>query len=127
MDYLTVKEVAEIANLSERHVRRKCKDSSLNSTERINVSNGRTEYMIPVSALPENLQTKYYAKLKKGAGTAPELREEPASKPVKKVIKKRFEEYTAEQREEIAMWCVRKFSSLVRGAGRGAGIRICES
>ena len=104
MDYLTVKEVAELKGCSERYIKTLCKNENFQATQELN-SKGRPKYLIPVSALSESLQAKYYAKLKKGAGTAPELREEPVSKPVKKVIKKRFEEYTAEQREEIAMWC----------------------
>lgn len=104
MDYLTVKEVAEICGKSERHVRRMCQSESLKSTKTTNDSNGRTSYMIPLSALSDDLKAKYYARLKKEIGTAPELKEPPLKQP-KKVIKKPFEEYTAAQRAEMALWC----------------------
>lgn len=103
MEYLTVKEAAELKGCSEQYVKKLCKDNKLQSIQEIN-SKGRPKYLIPVSALPEDLQAKYYARLYKEAGTAPELKEH-VSKPVKKVIKKPFEQYTAEQRAEIALWC----------------------
>ena len=103
MDYLTVKEAAELKGCSERYIKELCKSGKLQAEQQLN-NKGRPKYMIPVSALPEDLQAKYYARLHKEAGTAPELKE-PVSKPVKKVFKKPFEEYTEDQRKEIAMWC----------------------
>lgn len=61
--------------------------------------------MIPISALPENLQARYYSRLKQEAGTAPELKEEPSSKEVQKPVKKPFEDYSEQERKEIAFWC----------------------
>lgn len=104
MDYLTMQEVASIKGCSWQNIQRLIKECRIEYIQEFN-SKGRPKYLIPVTSLPEELQLKYYKKQRTGAGTAPELKEEPASKPVKKVIKKRFEEYTAEQREEIAMWC----------------------
>lgn len=63
--------------------------------------------MIPVSALPEDLQARYYAKLRKDTGLAPELIDNKPVKALKKsekTIKKTFEEYSQAEREEMAEW-----------------------
>lgn len=63
--------------------------------------------MIPISALPEDLQAKYYARLKRETGLAPELEndDKTALKQHKKTIKKAFEEYSQAERAEMAEWC----------------------
>ncbi len=104
MEYLTVKEVAELKGCSEQYIKKLCKDNKLQSFQEIN-SKGRPKYCIPVTALPEDLQIKYRKQLHKETGTAPELKELPALKTSKKVIKKPLEEYTENQRDEIALWC----------------------
>ena len=55
MDYLTVKEFSKLSGYSERHSRRICENSTIESNKKINSSNGRISYMIPVSALSEDL------------------------------------------------------------------------
>ena len=83
MDYLTVAEMADLKN---------CK--------------GRMKYMIPVSALSEDIQAKYYAKIKKDAGLAPEVIEDKPEKPVKsKKQSRRFEELSADERIKLSLWC----------------------
>lgn len=67
----------------------------------LNPETNKMRYMIPVSALSEELKVKYYNQLKSEAGTAPEIKESAVLKPRKKA----FEKYTAEERAEIALWC----------------------
>ena len=105
MDYLTVKELAELKGCSERYIQRLVKSNKMVAEEQINISNNQICYMIPVSTLPEDLKAKYYNNLKKEVGTAPELIESKPLKQSKKTVKRRFEEYTAEERTEIALWC----------------------
>ena len=108
LDYLTVKEFSELSGYSERHARRICQNGTVNSKSKKNTSNGRISYTIPVSSLPEDLQAKYYAKLKKDTGLAPELMEDKSEKTLKKPlksVKKAFEEYSQAEREEMSTWC----------------------
>ncbi len=60
--------------------------------------------MIPASSLPEDLQAKYYKKIKSEVELSPELKEPLVLKQPKNTVKKRFEEYTKKEREEIALW-----------------------
>ncbi len=103
MDYLTVEEFADLKKCTVQYTRRLLKEGKIASIQEIN-SKGRPKYLIPVSALPENLQAKYYSQMKQEAGVAPELKEEPDSKPVKKAFKKHFEDYSEHERERIAFW-----------------------
>ena len=103
MDYLTVKEAAELKGCSERYIKKLCKDGNIQAEVKPHPQNKQPCYMIPVSALPEELKTKYYKQLKAEARTAPELKEIGSLKPSKNVIKKAFEEYSAEERAEIAL------------------------
>ncbi|MCM1008757.1 MAG: hypothetical protein NC485_12715 [Ruminococcus flavefaciens] len=105
MDYLTVKELAELKGCSERHAKRIIKEGKIQAEMRIDPEIKQERYMIPVSTLPEDLKAKYYNNLKKEAGTAPELIETEVLKPHKKAVKRPFEEYTADERAEIALWC----------------------
>lgn len=57
MDYLTVREVAEIKECSERYIKRLCKDGKPTSIQTTSCK-GRMKYMIPVSALSE--QSRLY-------------------------------------------------------------------
>lgn len=104
VDYLTVKELAELKGCSERHAKRIVKEGKIQAEMQIDPEIKQERYMIPVSTLPEDLKAKYYNNLKKEAGTAPELIESETLKPHKKAVKRRFEEYTSEERAEIALW-----------------------
>lgn len=107
MDYLTVKETAKLKGCSERYIRKLIGNGEIFSESIINTSNGHTCHSIPVSALPEDLQARYYAKLKRDAGLAPELESDnkTALKQCKKTVKKAFEEYSQTEREKMAEWC----------------------
>ena len=103
MDFLTVKEYAELKECSERYVKRLCKEGKIPSEQRPHPQNKKLCYMIPVSALSEELKIKYYKNLKSGVKLAPELNESPVLKSSKKTVKKRLEEYTESERNEIAL------------------------
>lgn len=108
MDYLTVKETAELKGCSERYIQRLIKNGKIVSEQVNNIYNNQPCYMIPVSALPEDLQARYYAKLRKDTGLAPELTEDKSENALKKPsksVKKAFEEYSQAEREEMATWC----------------------
>lgn len=104
MDYLTVKEAAGLKGCSERYIKRMAKEGKLQAEIQFDSEIKQERYMIPLSSFPENLQTKYYSRLKAETGTAPEPIAEPL-KPSKNAVKKRLEEYTADERVIIAKWC----------------------
>lgn len=72
MDYLTVAELAELKNCSVQYIKRICKDGKMLTELQPHPQNKQLCYMIPVSALPEDLQAKYYRKKKTEAGILPE-------------------------------------------------------
>ncbi len=105
VDYLTVKELAELKGCSERYIKQIAKSGKIKAEIQFDNEIKQERYMIPVSTLPDDLKAKYYNNLKKEAGTSPELIEPQALKQHKNAVKKRFEEYTADERTEIALWC----------------------
>lgn len=105
MEYLTIKEAADLKGCQPQYIQKLAKDGKLAAEQREHPQNHKMCYMIPLSSLPEELQLKYYNRLKQEAGTAPELKETAALKAPKKTVKKAFEEYTAEERKEIVLWC----------------------
>lgn len=61
--------------------------------------------MIPISSLPEDLQTKYYSQKRSEAGLEPVVKPvKKALKQSKKPVKTSIEEFSEAEREEIAMW-----------------------
>jgi len=105
VDYLTVKEVAELKSCSKRYIQRLIKNGKMVSEQTNNIYNNQPCYIIPVTALPEDLQAKYYAKLKKEIAM-PELKETPESKPEKKVRTSRtFEKLSDQERQQLNFWC----------------------
>ena len=109
MNYLTIKEFSELSGYSERHSRRICQNETISSTSEINSSNGRISYMIPVSALPEDLQAKYYKQKRTETGILPE-KNEPENTPQTafkyrlKGVSKAFEEFSEKERAVIKFW-----------------------
>ncbi|MDE6540026.1 MAG: integrase, partial [Ruminococcus sp.] len=106
MEYLTVKETAELKDCSERYIQRLIKNGKMFSELENNIYNNQPCYMIPVSALPEDLQAKYYARLKKDTGLEPELTENKPEKPIKaKKQSRSFEKLSADERTRLNFWC----------------------
>lgn len=75
LDYLTVTEMANLKKCSIQYVKRICKEGKIKTELQPHPQNKQPCYMIPVSALSEDLQARYYARLKKDTGLAPELME----------------------------------------------------
>ena len=110
MEYLSVKEIAELKGCSERYVKKTIQDGKLEAEQTVNEKN-RPKYLIPITALPEELRSKYYKQKRTELGLMPELKDSKAelkeqSKAVKKPIKqKRLDEFTEDERSQIALWC----------------------
>lgn len=97
--YLNVKEYAELSNMSERHIRRLAANGDINCITKTN-SNNQIYYLIPLTELSPTEQLKYY---KSHAIEIPEdLLANKKEKPQRP--HKEFDEFSAEQREEIAEW-----------------------
>lgn len=101
MDYLSVKELAELKGCSERNIRDQIRKGKIYSEQVINDKNRHNCYAIPITALPEELQLKYYQRKRAENGVMPE----PAA-PKKQKAKRllTFENCTAEQRKSINLW-----------------------
>ena len=99
MIYLTVKEVAELKCFTQRYVKMLVADGIIKSVETVN-SNNRKKYLIPISELSPHEQLKYYK------SHNIEIPEEllAGRKPKAQHPHKEFDEFSAEQREEIAEW-----------------------
>lgn len=108
MDYLTVAEFAELKNCSVQYIQQYCKDGKIQTEQKLNCK-GRMKYMIPISALSEDLQAKYYRQKRTKSGILPEKsNDEPDEKTAfkyrSKGIKKAFEEFSEAERAEIKFW-----------------------
>ncbi len=103
MEYLTIGEVAELKCCSGSYISRLVKNKKIDSVNKTNPKNGQSCYMIPLSALPEELQLKYYQQKRQEAGILPEP-EQPAPKKQKPKRLLTFEDCTEEQRKTINTW-----------------------
>ena len=108
MDYLTVKEVAELKGCSDRYVKTLCKTGKLQAEQHTHPQNKGMCYMIPVTSLNETLQAKYYGNLKKDCGLTLQLQEVKKKNTVfpkrSNSIKKSFEEFSESERKQIVFW-----------------------
>lgn len=95
LDFLTVKEVAELKGCSERYIQNCISKGKIEAKAELN-SKGKTKFLVPVSALPDELKGKYYKEKQRELGLQPELKEEPLKQPSKAVKKpvKRPDEFT---------------------------------
>ncbi|MDE7365145.1 MAG: Mu transposase C-terminal domain-containing protein [Ruminococcus sp.] len=108
MDYLSTKQVAELKGCKERYIQKLCKDGKIEAIQ-VTSSKDRMKYLIPVSALSEDLQAKYYKHKRTEAGIAPEKNEsenssETAFKYRLKGVSKAFEEFSDTERMKIKFW-----------------------
>lgn len=99
MIYLNVKEFSEFSGLSDRHIRRLSANGEINCIVQTN-QNNQQYYKIPISELTPQQQLKYYK------SHDIEIPEEllAGRKPKAQHPHKEFDEFSAEQREEIAEW-----------------------
>ena len=100
VEYLTVTDTAALKNCSVQYIKKLCKDGKLSCTIEIN-DRKRPKYLIPVSALPADLQAKYYARQRQEAGIEPP---KTAVKQNKSRPKMTFEDFSEAERESIVMW-----------------------
>ncbi len=102
-EYLTIKEAADLKGCQPRYIQKLAKDGKLAAEQREHPQNHKMCYMIPLSALPEELQLKYYQQKRQEAGILPEP-EQPAPKKQKPKRLLTFEDCTEEQRKLINTW-----------------------
>ena len=101
MDYLSILDVAELKGCKPQYIRKLAKDGKIFAEQQEHPQNHKMCYMIPITALPEELQLKYYQRKRAENGVMPE----PAA-PKKQKAKRllTFENCTAEQRKSINLW-----------------------
>lgn len=99
MIYLTVKEVAGIKGCTERYIKMLISNGNINSEETFN-QNNRKMYLIPITELKPKEQLKYY----KSHNIAIPDELLAGRKPKVQRPHKELDEFTADQREEIAFW-----------------------
>lgn len=94
---LTAKQVAEVKGCSARYIKRLIQEGKLQAKEALNDKNRKT-YLIPLDALDEEQQQKWY---RMAAETPPEGLEQP---PELKKGKAAIDEFTEDERREIDFW-----------------------
>ena len=101
MDYLSILDVAELKGCKPQYIRKLAKDGKIFAEQQEHPQNHKMCYMIPITALPEELQLKYYQRKRAENGVMPE----PAA-PKKQKAKRllTFENCTADQRKSINLW-----------------------
>ena len=92
MDYLTVKQVAELRGCSERYIRTLISQNRIEHEEDADPDNHIRQWLIPISALDPKLQAKYYGKQPKKQQPKPEAEKKP------------LDAYSVEERREIDTW-----------------------
>ena len=103
MTYLSTAEVAEIKGCTPRYVRQLVQNGKLIGETKDNAANNRTEYMIPLTALPQDLQLKWENQQRRSLGL------EPVKKAVKAPLKTdstrlTLDDLTDKQRSELYLW-----------------------
>lgn len=99
--YMSVKEIADLRGCTGQSIRNDIASGLLPAE--VDTSTGRRKYLIPLSALPAELQIKYYRQHE--MEIPEELQDEKKAKKPKPPVQHRpIDEYTAAQRDEIAMW-----------------------
>ncbi|MCM1530521.1 MAG: Mu transposase C-terminal domain-containing protein [Alistipes sp.] len=122
MDYLTVKELAELKGCSERYIKQIAKSGKLNAEIQFDAEIKQERYMIPVQTLPDDLKARYYKQKRTEAGLLPEqqdVKEKKAEKP--QAPQRSFEELSADERAEVNLWTdiVREWQGM-RSAYKGS-------
>ena len=106
MNYLTVKEVAELKSCSTQHIKKLAKDGKIKAEIKFDPEIKQERYFIPIKTLPEDLQVKYYRQKRTETGLLPE-KIEPESTPQTafkyrlKGVSKMFEEFSEAERTVI--------------------------
>ena len=107
MEYLSVNDVADLKGCSVQYIKKVIKDGKLEAEQTVNEKN-RPKYLIPITALPESLQNKYYGKLMNDAQLCLPKAEPKADKPAiiqhRTTVRKEFGQFSADEREQITFW-----------------------
>ena len=117
MEYLTTLQFAQLKGCTVQYARRYFKNSADSVTE-LNTANNRPQSLLPVSALPDELQSKYYGNQKQAdvldIRVAPAAECLPAVIESKQLLPKRKEpkmrekrdigSFSAKEREIITFW-----------------------
>ena len=95
---LTAKQVAEVKGCSPRYIKKIIQDGKLKAVETVNSRNRKT-YLVPLDALDEELQHKFYQMISENP---PENITQPDQEPVQ--AKTAIDEFTEDERKEIDFW-----------------------
>lgn len=109
MEYLTVKEVADLQQCSVQHIQKRIKNGCISAIQIEHPQNKKMCYMLPITALPDDLQARYYKQKRTETGILPESTEpEPDKKTLSKHhskgAKRTFDSFTEEERRQIQFW-----------------------
>ncbi|MCM1525520.1 MAG: Mu transposase C-terminal domain-containing protein [Ruminococcus sp.] len=111
MEYLTIKEAAELKGCSVQYMQKIAYEGKLEAVKEVNHNNNCVQYKIAVSSLPENLQQKYYGSLNAAVipdetSLAVSAPAQPTEKKTPKPREKRdIGSFTEKEREIIGFWC----------------------
>lgn len=97
-NYCTTAELAELRGCSIRHIQQSVQDGLIKAIPADSAGNNRKEYLIPTSELTEHEQWVFHSNMCAVNGE-PRLPEPKPPKP-----RKSLDEFTANEREEIALW-----------------------
>lgn len=81
MTYLTTAQTAQLKGCSLQYVQKCVKDGKITAEIKETAANNRTEYIIPLTALPQDLQLKWENQQRRSLGL------EPVKKAVKAPLK----------------------------------------
>lgn len=99
MTYLSTAEVAEIKGCTPRYVRQLVQNGKLRGETKDNAANNRTEYIIPLTSLPQDLQLKWENQQRRSLGL------EPVKAPLKPAENRlTLDDLTDKQRSELYLW-----------------------
>lgn len=103
MTYLTTAQTAQLKGCSLQYVQKCVKDGKISAEVKANAANNRTEYIIPLTALPQDLQLKWENQQRRSLGL------EPIKKAVKAPLKPAenrltLDDLTDKQRSELYLW-----------------------
>ncbi len=91
MEYLTVKQMAELAGCTERRIKQKAQNGDFIVNEIKNDRNLK-QYLFPVDTLPESIKNRYYAMMKSDMNV------------LSVASAKAIDTLTEKEREQIRMW-----------------------
>ena len=97
-NYCSTSELAEMRGCSVQYIRKQVQDGEIRAVVAPESSNNKKEYLIPLSELTDREQWLYTNRIRSIYGLKP-LKEPKSFKP-----KKSLEEFSAAQREQIAIW-----------------------